>query len=525
MSLPDNSFSIVVVEQELLLTRLKRVETGYDLTLCCMEGTRETLLNQIMAWVADKSDTSNIYWIHGLPGIGKTSLAHSICEKLHNIQRLAGVFFCQRDDANMSEIRNILPALISKFAETFPPFRGIVANRLRSDPYLTSKSMKDSLFLDLLCNLPRHPKHALVIVIDALDECGDDQNRPILLKVLSEAASHAPWLKIVVTSRPEDEIQTFFNHLPRSSYLRYDLVTDQESEVDLQTFARSQFDLVAKKWCLPTTWPEQPLFDRVISQANGLFIFIKTLVLTLTQCEDPEETLKVALQGSAGTGLRPLYNLYSSILEVRRVPNNAEFRQVLGVLLTVAPYRTLCDESVAELAGVRPNLVKKWVNDLSSLLYRDEAANGGIRVRHLSISDFFVTAHCAYQVNLDDANLQLGIACLKTMVAQLRFNICKLEDSRLANADISDLPSRIKEHVSDALQYSSLYWSSHLCFTPDNGDDCMWGVLKEFFGGLYGLFWIEVLSILGVVPIGAPSLRRVISWAKVSSAPYCCLPK
>ena len=137
---------------------------------------------------------------------------------------------------------------------------------------------------------------------------------------------------------------------------------------------------MAQTWCLSTPWPEQPLFDRVISQANSLFIFIKTLVLTLKQCDNPEETLKAALQDSASTGPKPLYNLYSSILEVRRVPDNAKFRQMIGVLLTVAPYRTLCEGSVAELAGVRPNLVKKWVNDLSSLLYQDEEANGGIRV-------------------------------------------------------------------------------------------------------------------------------------------------
>ena len=508
------------VEQEFLLSRLKRVETGYDLTLCCMEGTRGTLLNQLLAWAANESDTSNIYWIHGLPGIGKTSLAHSICEKLHNTQRLAGAFFCQRDDANMSEIRNILPTLISQLAENFSPFRSIVADRLRNDPYLTSKSMKDSLFLDFVCNLPRHPKHVLVFVIDALDECGDDQNRPALLKVVTEAASHAPWLKVIVTSRPENEIQRFFNRLPRSSYSRYDLATDQEAGADVQTFARSQFDLVAETWCLPTPWPKQPLFEGVISRANGLFIFIKTLVLTLKQCEDPDETLKTALQDAVGTGLKPLYNLYSSILKERRVPSNAEFRQMIGVLLAVAPYRTLCDESIAELAGVRLNLVKKWVNNLSSLLYRDEAANRGIRVRHLSISDFFVSDHCDYQVDLETANVQLGISCLKTMVEQLRFNICKLEDSRLANADIHDLPSRINEHISDALQYSSLYWSNHLCFTPDNGDRCVWGMLKEIFGGLYGLFWVEVLSIMGTVSIGAPSLRRVISWAKVSSATY-----
>jgi hypothetical protein len=494
----DGPFSMARAEQEFLLTRLKRVETGYDLKLCCMEGTRETLLNQIIAWAANESDTSNLYWIHGLPGIGKTSLAHSICERLHNEQHLAGAFFCQRDDANMSDLRNILPTLIFKLAETFPPFRSIVADRLRSDPNLTSKSMKDSLFLDFICNLPRHPKHALVFVIDALDECGDNKDRPVLLKVLKDAAAHAPWLKIIVTSRPEDEIQYFFHRLPRSSYSPFDLSMDQEAGADLQTFAQSQFGSVAKTWCLPAPWPEQSLFDGVISQANGLFIFIKTLVLALEQCEDPEETLKAALQDSAGS-LKPLYNLYSSILKSRRVPDNVDFRQVIGVFLTAAPYRTLCEESVAELAGVKLNLVKKWVNDLSSLLYRDEAANGGIRVRHLSISDFFVSDHCAYQVNLEDANMRLGIACLKTMMKQLRFNICKLEDSRLANADIKDLPSRIKEHISDALQYSALYWSYHLCFTPDNGDLCMWGTLKEFFGGLFGLFWIEVLSIMGMV--------------------------
>ena len=273
---------------------------------------------------------------------------------------------------------------------------------------------------------------------------------------------------------------------------------------------------MAKTWCLPAPWPEEPLFDRVITRANGLFIFIKTLALALEQCEDPEETLKATLQDSAGAGLKPLYNLYSSILKTRRMPNNAEFRQVIGVLLIAAPYRTLCEETIAELAGVKPNLVRKWVNSLSSLLYRDETANGGIRVLHLSISDFFISDCCTHRVNLEDANMQLGISCLKTMVRQLRFNICKLEDSRVANADIKDLPSRIKEHISDALQYSSLYWSNHLCFTPDNGDLCVWGLLKEFFGGLYGLFWVEVLSIMGMVPLGVPSLRRVISWAKVS---------
>jgi hypothetical protein len=230
--------------------------------------------------------------------------------------------------------------------------------------------------------------------------------------------------------------------------------------------------------------------------------------------------LKEALRDSAGTGLESLYELYSSILKVQRVHKKAEFQRVIGVVLTAAPYRALCDETIAELAGVELYLVKRWVDALGSLLYRDEAANRAIRVRHLSIYDFFLSSRCEYQVNVRHADVQLGIACLKMMVTRLRFNICKLEDSRLANDDIKDLPSRIKENISDTLQYSCLYWSNHLCSPPDDDQRVLvLGNLKEFFEGLYALFWVEVLSVTGMVSTGAPSLRRVTPWVRVSTSP------
>ena len=166
---------------------------------------------------------------------------------------------------------------------------------------------------------------------------------------------------------------------------------------------------------------------------------------------------------------------------------------------------------------MKPNLVKKWVDALSSLLYRDEATNRGIRVRHLSVYDFFVSDRCEYQVNLRDADVQLGIACLKVMTTQLRFNICNLEDSRLANADIKDLPSRVKQNISDALQYSCLHWLNHLSIPPADRDQCLLA-LGGFLDGLYPLFWIEVLSIMGKVPVGVPSLRKLLSWVRVSLA-------
>jgi len=490
-----------------------------------MEGTRQSILNEIVGWVASPQEghdvpQRNTYWFYGSPGIGKTSLAHSICERLHDQKHLAGAFFCRRDDPNLSEPRNILPTFINKLAGIFPPFRSIVAGRLRNDPNLTPKSMKPSVFLDFIRNLSRHPNRALVFVVDALDECGDDKSRPSLLRVLTGAAAQVRWLKIIITSRPESDIQRFFDTPDtRTSHIRYDLAADDEASSDLRAFAQVRFGLVASKRYLQSPWPEKSLFDKVISRATGLFIFVKTIALALEHCKDPTAFLRATLEDTDGTGLTSLYGLYSSILRTRIVHSSDEFRRMVGVLLTTAPYRPLCEETIAKLAGVEPSLVKTWVDDLSSLLYRDEGANGGIRVRHLSISDFFVNDQCEYRVNLEDEHTQVGIACLETMVEQLRFNICRLEDSRVSNANVKDLQSRIEQNISDPLRYSSIYWSDHICSTPHkvNRDRRVLGSLNGFFEGLYPLLWTEVLSIMGMVPIGAPSLRRVISCFKVGA--------
>ena len=503
-----------------MLSRLKSVKTGYHQDLQCMEGTRKSLLKQVVSWATKESekDEGNTSWIYGLPGIGKTSLAHSICASLHEQEQLAGAFFCRRDDPELSEPRNILPTLIHRLAIIFPPFRSIVAGRLRKDPNLTPESMKHTLFLDFVRKIPRPPKRTLVFVIDALDECGNTQSRSDILRALTDAATHAPWLKIIITSRPEVDIDRLFRGLVGS---KYDLAADEDAASDLRIFAQKRFRAVASKRFLPSPWPERSLFDGVISRAAGLFVFIETIALALEQCEDPTKHLKATLEDSAGTGLTSLHGLYSTILKSRIVHSTAEFRRVLGVLLAAAPHRPLYEETIAVLAGVRLDLVRMWVADLSSLLYQDKGADGGIRVRHCSISDFFLSSDCHsdYHVDLQDANVHLGIACLKTMTEQLRFNICGLKDSRLSNAAVHDLQSRIRENISDALQYSSVYWSNHVCFDPRNGD---WERLRTFFEGPYALFWIELLSIMGMVPIGVPSLRRVRSTVvKVCRAPPC----
>ena len=152
--------------------------------------------------------------------------------------------------------------------------------------------MRDTLFQDFVRTLPRHPLRALVFVIDALDECGDHQSRRVLLKSLTDAAANAPWLKLIITSRPEVDIQHFFDTPAQLSHLRYDLATDENAASDLRIFAQDRFETLRLKRHLQYPWPEPSLFESVISRAAGLFIFIKTVALVLEKCEDPIEDRK-----------------------------------------------------------------------------------------------------------------------------------------------------------------------------------------------------------------------------------------
>jgi hypothetical protein len=135
-----------------------------------------------------------------------------------------------------------------------------------------------------------------------------------------------------------------------------------------------------------------------------------------------------------------------------------------------------------------------------------------------------MTVPSTIRVNPGNANVQLGIACIKTMVCELRFNICGLEDSRLANADIQDLrfPNQ-KSTFPTACNIVLFIGQTIFVLLPTIMIWRVWDILEGFFEGLCPLFWMEVLSILGMVPMGAPIIQRVISWAKVSLPPTCIL--
>ncbi|KAJ6585849.1 hypothetical protein B0H19DRAFT_886065, partial [Mycena capillaripes] len=101
-------------------------------------------------------------------------------------------------------------------------------------------------------------------------------------------------------------------------------------------------------------------------------------------------------------------------------------------------------------------------------------------------------------------------ALMKVLDRQLKFNICDLPTSYLRNSDMPDFQRQLDNHIPLHLRYAAEFWTDHLVETAYDS----WKaqrvqnlLFKKF------LFWLEVLSLLGIVDYGQQALSKLIVWA------------
>ena len=412
-----------------------------------------------------------------------------------------------------------MPTLLYQLAAMWGPYRKLMAQILRDDPQLTLDSTSrlfSRLLLKPLKSLEKqHPPGPLVLVIDALDECGEPGTRRSLLNALFEASCRAPWLKVIITSREEYDIRSFFQQSNSSHYLSRDLAADDQECKDIRIFAEKRMASIAADRHLPCDWPGKERLDQMVAHSGGLFIFVQTVWRYVRKFKDPEEPLTRVLSGMSGKANTELDELYTIAIGRHLGDERETFRTLAGAIIAVAPYRLLGDESLAVLTGLETRVVTSWIDDLSSLLYRDGTENGGIRVRHLSILDFLTGTSCSneFRVDLRQANMNIALSCLRIMIRELKFNICHLKTSHLKNTDVNDLDARVARYIPAHLSYACQFWASHaqeMLFEPT-----ILEIVRVFLHGKF-LQWLEVLSLTGKLSSASSSLKLCIKGIKVT---------
>ncbi|KIK58273.1 hypothetical protein GYMLUDRAFT_105756, partial [Collybiopsis luxurians FD-317 M1] len=141
----------------------------------CTEGTRVQILKDITEW----ADTSKkeVYWIGGMAGTGKSTIAKSLCKTFDEKQILAGAFFCSRQLPNCRDHTKIIPTIAYQLAHYSRTFNEALSRELQKDPTLADKEIKKQMKLLLqdpwkeAANISELTGKTPVIVIDALDEC------------------------------------------------------------------------------------------------------------------------------------------------------------------------------------------------------------------------------------------------------------------------------------------------------------------------------------------------------------------
>jgi len=78
----------------------------------CLRGTRETTLNEIESWARDFK-RSPVFWLNGLAGTGKSTIAQIISEWVFAGGVLGASFFCSHDFKDRSNLHFIFPSVIS----------------------------------------------------------------------------------------------------------------------------------------------------------------------------------------------------------------------------------------------------------------------------------------------------------------------------------------------------------------------------------------------------------------------------
>jgi hypothetical protein len=105
--------------------------------------------------------------------------------------------------------------------------------------------------------------------------------------------------------------------------------------------------------------------------------------------------------------------------------------------------------------------------------------------------------------------------CLELMNQRLEQNMCGLPDG-VVNSEVFDLKERIEKHIDKALQYACTSWHKHLIFATQTQILKLTPVLHRFLEEKF-LFWLEILSVLGIVREAVDALEATANRLEVRS--------
>ncbi|CAE6479318.1 unnamed protein product, partial [Rhizoctonia solani] len=500
----------------------------YDSTLSteinrcfCTAGTRENVLSQLDSWSRDHA-TPNLYWMNGMAGTGKTTIAASFCGALEERKKLAASFFCTMAAPECRQVKRIIPSIAYQLARYSMPFQHALCEILGGDPDISAKNISkqfERLLKEPLVKVKAAIPDNLVVVIDALDECDDVNGVELLLDMVFKHLQETP-LKFFVTSRPKPEIYNkMLPRLPDTQAVFH--LHDIESslvQTDIEIYLRSELCYIS---------PTEEQVEVLVQRSGNLFIYAATLIRYIRlgkRSANPHKRLKSALAmiSKLNSVHVEIDTLYLSILESSLDEEGLDAEEAEDAWLVLRT--VLCAQepiiitTLSALCGLDDTeRVSFALQSLRSVIHFSESS-GLISTLHASFPDFMFDKERSgrFFCNITHQNQLLAQHCFEIMKTQLKFNICDLQSSFVPDHLVDDIESRIRRSISPELYYACRYWGEHLHHTFQSAK--LQAMLAELLSNKL-LFWMEVMNLNQVMPMGSEILLKAMMWLQQSDRP------
>ncbi|KIK53573.1 hypothetical protein GYMLUDRAFT_1025372 [Collybiopsis luxurians FD-317 M1] len=462
----------------------------------CTPGTRIDIITQIKTWVSNMDDSCPpIFWISGMAGTGKSTIAKTICEQYNGNDgnyQLGASFFCSRQLPELRTQKNVIPTVVYQLANRCEAFQNAL---MAVDKETVNTTMTHALKLLLepwkqnACN---NVSQTWLVVIDALDELEGLGGSNILKDLLNNIAGiHG--LKVLVTSRLDHHIVEICKEQLSSKAICH--LEDVEKNVALQDISK----YIYTKWAHLTPSCNKDL-DELATQCDGLFIYAATAIRYIS--ENPGSTIQLSVKKQS----RQLKN----ILKIKAIPEpygltalyhrilddvlgnekSLQYMDVQNIISTIVCAKEPLTVSMLARLIARPSeesdeeLVGEVINGLHAVVY---IRNDSIYIYHKSFLDFFPKDWIYNQ------NIALAKSSMDIMLQGLHFNMCNLATSYILDSEVLSLGSQVESKLGNELGYAVQYWIPHL--SEQDANDSLFCSLVELMEEKV-LFWVECMNLM-----------------------------
>jgi NACHT domain len=502
----------------------------HDLT--CLSDTRVELLREIYKW-ADSYDERCIFWLNGLAGTGKSTVARTVAREYFDQKRLAASFFFSRGGRDVGHAGMFVTSIAWQMASNIPHLQHHIHNAFTEHRNITSQSLRDQwqqLVLYPLSKLSENGNQSVyILVVDALDECDNDNNIRIVIHLLAEARSlKTTRLRIFLTSRPEIPIRNGFCQIPDAEHRDFLLHNISPSIVDhdLSIFFEYNFKLIGQEQSLDACWPGEEITKRLIQIAGGLFIWAATACRFIQEGKRFAvrrlDTILSGINSALTAPEKHLDEIYTTVLKqsigIKFTKEEKEevycaLRKALGsIVILLSP---LSASSLYKLLNVKKEDLDQTLNDLHSVLDIPKDRFQPLRLHHPSFRDYLLDkSRCQdlkFWVNEKQAHQVLADNCLRLMSTSLKQDICRLNAPGKLVAEVDK--SQIDHNLPSEVQYACIYWTEHIQKSSAQlyDNDQVHRFLQKHL-----LHWLEALGWMGKISEGVYAIAALESFATVS---------